>query len=41
MFDKELILEHLGILVTTYYNPNCRDCVGKCRLYKRNFGHWR
>lgn len=27
MFDKELILEHLGILVTTYCNLNCRDCA--------------
>lgn len=25
--EKELILEHLGILVTTYCNLNCRDCA--------------
>lgn len=27
MFGKELVLEHLGILVTTYCNLNCRDCA--------------
>ena len=27
MSDKSLILEHLGILVTTYCNLNCRNCA--------------
>lgn len=27
MHDKELVLDHLGILVTTYCNLNCRDCA--------------
>ena len=27
MSDKPLILEHLGILVTTYCNLNCRNCA--------------
>lgn len=27
MNDKKMIMEHLGILVTTYCNLNCRDCA--------------
>lgn len=36
--EKELILEHLGILVTTYCNLNCRDCADL--IPKREHRHY-
>lgn len=27
MYDEELVMDHLGVLVTIHCNLNCRDCA--------------